>query len=126
MTAAAAMAEKASQANPAFFLALGDNFYYSGISTDPMDCTNPRFQETFESVYNADSFNKPWFVCPGNHDYKGNITAQIAYTTSGLTTKWKFPDFYYIYNKFLTTCTICTTNFPLKNNKEDYHIHYVL
>ena len=41
-----------------FVLALGDNFYSSGISTDASD---PRFQQTFEDVYTADSLmDTPW------------------------------------------------------------------
>ncbi len=47
-----------------YVLALGDNFYDSGIPTDDND---PRFQETYESVYNGKALQGPWYVIAGNH-----------------------------------------------------------
>nr|CAB3219776.1 tartrate-resistant acid phosphatase type 5-like [Phallusia mammillata] len=70
--------------------ALGDNFYYNGVT----DENDPRFQQTFESVFNDAEFNKvPWFVLAGNHDHYGNVTGQIAYTKR--SSRWVFPDLWY-------------------------------
>lgn len=84
------MAIIAKSIDSQFVLALGDNFYSHGISTDVDD---PRFEQTWKSVYSDESLQTPWYLCAGNHDYRGNITAQIAYTAK--SDVWEFPSLYY-------------------------------
>ncbi|KAM3924240.1 tartrate-resistant acid phosphatase type 5 isoform 1-T2 [Leptodactylus fuscus] len=87
---AAELANTASKWGTDFIVAVGDNFYDDGVT----DVTDMRFKETFENVFNGESLAKvPWYVIAGNHDHKGNVTAQIAY--SNVSPRWKFPDFYY-------------------------------
>jgi len=70
---------------------LGDNFYQSGIPTNAHD---PRFQETFEDVFTAESLlNIPFYFVAGNHDWEGNVSAEIAY--SKYSNRWKYPDYFY-------------------------------
>ncbi len=39
-----------------------------------------RFQSVFEDIYTGDALQDiPWFHILGNHDHKGNHSAQIAY-----------------------------------------------
>ncbi|XP_076825505.1 tartrate-resistant acid phosphatase type 5-like [Clavelina lepadiformis] len=84
------MMSKAKLHNTDFVVALGDNFYYDGV-TDEFD---PRFQNTFEKVFSDESFlDTPWFILAGNHDHRGNITAQIAY--SKRSHRWNFPQLWY-------------------------------
>ncbi|KAJ1429660.1 Metallo-dependent phosphatase-like protein [Ochromonadaceae sp. CCMP2298] len=71
-------------------LALGDNFYFSGIVGDE---TSSRFAHTWDDVYTDTSLQVPWYVIAGNHDYKGNVTAQVAY--SGVSSRWTFPALYH-------------------------------
>ncbi|XP_077981512.1 tartrate-resistant acid phosphatase type 5-like [Glandiceps talaboti] len=86
---AKAMGDVADFYQSQFTLALGDNFYYSGIKS----VDDPRFNETFENVFTAKSLYNPWHVVAGNHDYKGNVEAQVEYTNR--SKRWDFPSLYY-------------------------------
>jgi len=86
---AAEMGKIADKIDSKFTLALGDNFYFSGVK----DISDKRFQTTFEQVFTAESMYRPWYIVAGNHDHNGNISAQIEY--SKLSKRWNFPDLYY-------------------------------
>jgi len=88
----------ASQLDAKFVLALGDNFYGSGIHGDENDA---RFHETFEDVYSNKSLQIPFYVVAGNHDHMHNVTAQIFY--SNHSSRWTFPDMYYTFTKTFNT-----------------------
>ncbi|KAJ9458757.1 Purple acid phosphatase 7 [Diplonema papillatum] len=89
----AGMAAAASAAGGVdYVLALGDNFYTTGIQGDS---SSPRFGATFESVFTAPELQVPWYVVAGNHDHLGNVTAEIAY--SAASERWTFPSYYYTF-----------------------------
>ena len=88
---AKAMGEETTKINSSFALALGDNFYESGVK----DEHDKRFKRTFEDVFTATSLQGAdhFKVCAGNHDHRGNVTGQIAY--SAHSPRWFFPSLYY-------------------------------
>ena len=76
---------------------LGDNFYNSGIHPEDGPDGVLRFKKTFEDVYTAPSLKKiPFYVCAGNHDHGGNVSAQIAYTHNPQNEggRWRFPHYW--------------------------------
>jgi hypothetical protein len=59
---------------PEFILALGDNFYGNGVKS----ATDSLWDYLWKDVYLIyESLYIPWFASPGNHDYNGNVQAQI-------------------------------------------------
>ena len=83
----------AARVNSQFTLALGDNFYFTGVHNG----ADARFQETFENVFTAESLMKPWYVIAGNHDHYGNVTGEVDY--SRYSDRWNFPSLYYTFTK---------------------------
>ena len=53
------------------------------------------WDSAFHSVYGADSLNVPWYGILGNHDYHGNVGAQIDRTVVSGETMWYMPSTYY-------------------------------
>lgn len=81
LTAAASKAQ--------FIISTGDNFYPSGVIS-PQD---PLFKYSFEDIYTDFSLQWDWYVILGNHDYKSNPDAQVAY--SKISRRWKMPARYF-------------------------------
>jgi 3',5'-cyclic AMP phosphodiesterase CpdA len=92
-------------------LGLGDNFYNEGVKS----VSDDRWNE-FEQSFNLQC---PFYAVLGNHDYLGNISAQIEYSRSRQTF-WTMPSRYYekkihfkdsttdgVHIFFLDTMTIC-------------------
>jgi tartrate-resistant acid phosphatase type 5 len=89
---AAQMGKIAAQYGSSFTLALGDNFYSSGVE----NVQDPHWVESFESVYTAPSLQSRWYAILGNHDYRGNPQAQIDY--SHHSRRWTMRGRYYVLN----------------------------
>ncbi|PAY21374.1 hypothetical protein CKO51_01995 [Rhodopirellula sp. SM50] len=85
----AAMRRHSKGAAPDAVVLLGDNFYEHGV--DSVD--DPRFQTDFETVFDESSFPFPFYVCLGNHDYGGDVNAQVRYTEK--SDRWTMPDNHY-------------------------------
>lgn len=78
--------------NDDFILLIGDNFYGDGVK----DVNDKRFEQTFENTFSPDLENlknMSFYVQSGNHDYRGNMTAQIEYSKK--SERWVFPGLWY-------------------------------
>ena len=83
------MGQVAEKIEPEFIISTGDNFYPDGVAS----VMDPAWQKSFEDVYTHHLLHCPWYVVLGNHDYRGNCEAQIAYTD--ISRRWTMPDRYF-------------------------------
>ncbi|MFD2286847.1 purple acid phosphatase family protein [Pedobacter petrophilus] len=79
----------ASEVKAQFIISTGDNFYPSGVISDH----DPLFKYSFEDIYTDFSLQWDWYSVLGNHDYKSNPDAQVAY--SKISRRWKMPARYF-------------------------------
>ncbi len=79
----------AKQIEASFIIATGDNFYPSGVASTQ----DYAWIASYENMYTAHSLQTDWYVVLGNHDYKGNIQAEIDY--SKISRRWHMPAAYY-------------------------------
>ncbi len=86
---ARAMAALTARAPVHFVLSTGDNIYPAGVRS----ADDPQWEQKFERPYAAPSLQGPWYPVLGNHDYRGNPEAQIAY--SARSTRWRMPARFY-------------------------------
>src|SRR5690606_4499303 len=56
-----------------FVISTGDNFYTSGVTS----VTDPKWARSFEEIYTAPNLQRPWYAVLGNHDWQGDVQAQI-------------------------------------------------
>lgn len=83
------MGHMAAAIGSRFTISVGDNFYENGVAS----VDDPQWQSSFEQIYTADSLQTPWKVILGNHDYRGNVQAQLDY--SARSHRWRLPSRYY-------------------------------
>ncbi len=83
------MGETAARRAARFVISVGDNFYQNGVSS----VHDPAWRTSFEDVYTARSLHIPWHVALGNHDYRGNVLAQLEYSRT--SARWRLPSRWY-------------------------------
>ena len=93
------MGKQATKTQTGFIVSTGDNFYPDGV----ISTTDPQWNTSFESIYSSYSLNIPWYTCFGNHDYRGNIQAQLDY--SKVSRRWRTTDRYYSFEKTIPNST---------------------
>lgn len=86
---AEAMGSVAQEHSSRFVLSAGDNFYPAGVTST----ADAHWRRSFEEVYTAPALQTPWFSALGNHDYRGDVQAQIDY--SRLSPRWRMPSRYF-------------------------------
>ncbi|MCB2198561.1 metallophosphoesterase [bacterium] len=115
MEVAQIMGEVADTMAIDFVVSTGDNFYNSGV----MSVEDEQWRTSFEDIYTASSLQVPWYVALGNHDYRGDVDAQIEYSEE--STRWRMPDKYYSFQYALEEGKIAqffvldTNRFPFWN-----------
>lgn len=72
-----------------FTISTGDNFYLDGVT----GLDDPKWARSYENIYTAPSLQSRWYVVLGNHDWYGNVPAQIRYTQQ--SERWYLPGQYY-------------------------------
>ncbi|KAF2305697.1 hypothetical protein GH714_007613 [Hevea brasiliensis] len=67
-----------------FIISTGDNFYDDGLT----GVDDPAFYESFTKIYTAPSLQKQWYCVLGNHDYRGDVEAQLSPVLREMDSKW--------------------------------------
>ncbi len=106
-----------------FVVTCGDNFHSKGVSS----VTDPLWNVNFEKVYADESLMIPWYITLGNHDYEGNVEAELEYAKT--SKRWVEPARYFSFTKKLHDSTrvlfVILDSSPLVeeyiNEKEDKH-----
>lgn len=79
--------------SPELIFLLGDNFYDAGVNST----TDENWKLHFEQPFGKNRFACPFYACLGNHDYFGNVAAQIEY--SQIHKRWNMPSAYYSFTQ---------------------------
>ena len=85
------MAEAAEAVGSSFVLALGDNFYFAGVT----GVKDPLWQSVWQTRFAEPSLMTPWFAVLGNHDHYGNAQAQIDFSKLGVDPRWVLPNYFF-------------------------------
>jgi len=83
------MGRVGSRIQSRFTISTGDNFYTSGVTSTE----DAKWERSFEAIYTAPVLQSRWYVVLGNHDWMGNVEAQIDYTQE--SDRWYLPAQYY-------------------------------
>lgn len=67
-----------------FVISTGDNFYNSGLT----GVDDKAFEESFTNIYTAKGLQKQWYSVLGNHDYRGNVEAQLSPALREIDSRW--------------------------------------
>ncbi|WP_420453879.1 purple acid phosphatase family protein [Rubrivirga sp.] len=86
---ARAMGDVGEAVESRFTISTGDNFYLAGVT----GVDDVKWTRSFEAIYTAPSLQSRWYSTLGNHDWQGDVPAQIAYTET--SERWYLPAQYY-------------------------------
>uniref|UniRef100_A0A2P2JLX5 Purple acid phosphatase 17-like isoform X2 n=1 Tax=Rhizophora mucronata TaxID=61149 RepID=A0A2P2JLX5_RHIMU len=67
-----------------FVVSTGDNFYDNGLKSEH----DQAFEDSFTKIYKAESLQKQWYSILGNHDYRGDVEAQLSHHLRNLDSRW--------------------------------------
>jgi tartrate-resistant acid phosphatase type 5 len=104
-----------------FIISAGDNFQVVGVRS----VQDPLWMLNFEMPFSDPSLECEWYVALGNHDYKGEVQAEIDY--SKISRRWNMPSRYFAVHKRINDTTsaefyiIDTSPFQSAYYKTDEH-----
>lgn len=98
-----------------FAVTLGDNIYNDGVRS----VNDPQFQTKFEKPFAQLPFR--FHMVLGNHDIRGSVDAQIAYTK--LSKKWYLPARYYQFQAGPVSFLALETNQPSLKQLQDHQAY---
>ncbi|XP_059649806.1 purple acid phosphatase 17-like [Cornus florida] len=78
------MGRVGQELNIEFVISTGDNFYDNGLTS----VNDPAFKESFTQIYSAESLQKQWYAVLGNHDYRGDVKAQLSPVLRKIDRRW--------------------------------------
>jgi tartrate-resistant acid phosphatase type 5 len=93
------MGRSAAAIGSRFVVSVGDNFYQDGVAS----VADPQWQSSFERIYTDPALLTKWHVILGNHDYQGDVAAQLAYSAG--SPRWSLPAPYYTRTEVLADGT---------------------
>ncbi|KAK0574570.1 hypothetical protein LWI29_025607 [Acer saccharum] len=67
-----------------FIISTGDNFYDDGL----IGVDDDAFFESFVNIYTAPALQKQWYNVLGNHDYRGDVEAQLSPIMREIDSRW--------------------------------------
>lgn len=85
----------AGKLDDSFIISTGDNFYENGVAS----IDDPQFMSSYENIYSGANLFVNWYITLGNHDYMGNVQAEVDYTNK--SRRWNMPARYYTFTKHL-------------------------
>jgi len=97
---AEAMGRSAEAVRSRFVVSVGDNFYEDGVR----GLDDKQWKTSFEDIYTAASLQTRWDVILGNHDYRGDVPTQLAYSQH--SPRWNLPARYFQRQEILGDGTV--------------------
>lgn len=88
---AQAMAARARREPVDLLITTGDNFYPRGVTS----VDDPQWAEKFEGIYADPALQVPVYPALGNHDWLGNVDAQVEYSRKN--PRWRLPARYHAF-----------------------------
>ncbi|KAK8941307.1 Purple acid phosphatase 17 [Platanthera zijinensis] len=103
-----------------FVISTGDNFYENGLT----GVDDKSFQESFTNIFTASSLQTQWYSVLGNHDYRGNVLAQLSPVLQQLDSRWICLRSFILDAEIADFFFVDTTPFVLKYWNEPENRHY--
>ncbi|KAJ8751457.1 hypothetical protein K2173_016668 [Erythroxylum novogranatense] len=99
-------------------ISTGDHFYEDGLKLD-LDLVH----KSFTKIYTAPSLQKQWYNVLGNHDYRGDVEAQLSPVLREKDHKWLCLRSFIVETEMAEFVFVDTTPFVDKYFKEKEHTY---